>query len=276
MELITFISGIIREAFAKKIILSIFIFFSLIILFITFAATNEGVTGMLAFLEASGGNADYRSAVIYFESNISSKIPMFMLIAFYIIIVSSFIPSMLQKGHIDLLLSKPISRTKIVLGHLLAGTIFAFLSSLLLLGIIWLIVSSKTGVWHIPFLYSILWFTLIFLVMYSFVILIGFLTKNTILSILISLILFFPISWIFYLLNFVTKKGEQFFSLGAVTEFIIKFFYYILPKPWDLADLCENTIKMESLSSIQPIISSVLFIGVMISLSIWYFNRKDY
>lgn len=276
MELITFISGIIREAFAKKIILSIFIFFSLIILFITFAATNEGVTGMLAFLEASGGNADYRSAVIYFESNISSKIPMFMLIAFYIIIVSSFIPSMLQKGHIDLLLSKPISRTKIVLGHLLAGTIFAFLSSLLLLGIIWLIVSSKTGVWHIPFLYSILWFTLIFLVMYSFVILIGFLTKNTILSILINLILFFPISWIFYLLNFVTKKGEQFFSLGAVTEFIIKFFYYILPKPWDLADLCENSIKGEALSSIQPVISSVLFIGVMISLSIWYFNRKDY
>lgn len=276
MELITFISGIIREAFAKKIILSIFIFFSLIILFITFAATNEGVTGMLAFLEASGGNADYRSAVIYFESNISSKIPMFMLIAFYIIIVSSFIPSMLQKGHIDLLLSKPISRTKIVLGHLLAGTIFAFLSSLLLLGIIWLIVSTKTGVWHIPFLYSILWFTLIFLVMYSFVILIGFLTKNTILSILINLILFFPISWIFYLLNLVTKKGEQFFSLGAVTEFIIKFFYYILPKPWDLADLCENTIKMESLSSTQPIISSVLFIGIMISLSIWYFNRKDY
>lgn len=276
MELFTFISGIIREAFAKKIILSIFLFFSLIILFITFAATNEGVTGMLAFLEASGGNADYRSAVIYFESNISSKIPMFMLIAFYIIIVSSFIPSMLQKGHIDLLLSKPISRTKIVLGHLLAGTIFAFLSSLLLLGIIWLIVSSKTGVWHIPFLYSILWFTLIFLVMYSFVILIGFLTKNTILSILINLILFFPISWIFYLLNLVTKKGEQFFSLGAVTEFIIKFFYYILPKPWDLADLCENSIKGEALSSIQPIISSVLFIGVMISLSIWYFNRKDY
>lgn len=276
MELITFISGIIREAFAKKIILSIFIFFSLIILFIVFAATNDSVAGMLTFLEASGGNADYRSAVIYFESNISSKIPMFMLTAFYLIIVSSFIPSMLQKGHIDLLLSKPISRTKIVIGHLLAGTTFAFLSSFFLLGIIWLIVSSKTGVWHIPFLYSILWFTFIFLTLYSFVILVGLLTKNTILNILINLILFFPLSWIFYLLNLVTKKGEQFFSFGAVTEFIIKFFYYILPKPWDLADLCESTIKGEALGSIQPVISSVLFIGIMISLSIWYFNRKDY
>jgi ABC-2 type transport system permease protein len=276
MELLTFISGIIREAFAKKIILSIFIFFSLIILFIVFAATNDSVAGMLSFLEASGGNADYRSAVIYFESNISSKIPMFMLTAFYLIIVSSFIPSMLQKGHIDLLLSKPISRTKIVIGHLLAGTTFAFLSSFFLLGIIWLIVSSKTGVWHIPFLYSILWFTFIFLTLYSFVILIGLLTKNTILNILINLILFFPISWIFYLLNLVTKKGEQFFSFGAVTEFIIKFFYYILPKPWDLADLCESTIKGEALGSIQPVISSVLFIGIMISLSIWYFNKKDY
>lgn len=276
MELITFISGIIREAFAKKIILSIFIFFSLIILFIVFAATNDSVAGMIAFLEASGGNADYRSAVIYFESNISSKIPMFMLIAFYLIIVSSFIPSMLQKGHIDLLLSKPISRTKIVVGHLLAGTVFAFLSSFFLLGIIWLIVSSKTGVWHIPFLYSILWFTFIFLTLYSSVILIGFLTKNTILNILINLILFFPVSWIFYMLNLVTKKGEQFFSFSAVTEFIIKFFYYILPKPWDLADLCENSIKGEALVSIQPIVTSILFIGIMISLSILYFNKKDY
>jgi ABC-2 type transport system permease protein len=276
MELLTFISGIIREAFAKKIILSIFIFFSLIILFIVFAATNDSVAGMLSFLEASGGNADYRSAVIYFESNISSKIPMFMLVAFYLIIVSSFIPSMLQKGHIDLLLSKPISRSKIVIGHLLAGTAFAFLSSFFLLGIIWLIVSFKTSVWHIPFLYSILWFTFIFLVLYSFVILIGLLTKNTILNILINLILFFPLSWIFYLLNLVTKKGEQFFSFGAVTEFIIKFFYYILPKPWDLADLCESTIKGEALGSVQPIITSVLFIGIMLSLSIWYFNKKDY
>lgn len=276
MELITFISGIIREAFAKKIILSIFIFFSLIILFIVFAATNESVAGMLAFLEASGGNADYRSAVVFFESNIVSKIPMFMLIAFYLIIVSSFIPSMLQKGHIDLLLSKPISRTKIVIGHLLAGTAFAFLSSLFLLGIIWFIVSIKTSVWHIPFLSSVLWFTFIFLVLYSFVILIGLLTKNTILNILINLALFFPLSWIFYMLNMVTKKGEQFFSFGVVTEFIIKFFYYLLPKPWDIADLCENTIKGEALGSVQPIITSVLFVGIMISISIWYFNKKDY
>lgn len=276
MELITFVSGIIREAFAKKIILSIFIFFSLIILFITFAATNDSVAGMLTFLQASGGNADYRSAVIYFESNISSKIPMFMLIAFYLIIVSSFIPSMLQRGHIDLLLSKPISRTKIVIGHLLAGTVFAFLSTLTLLGIIWVIVSAKTGVWHFPFLYSVLWFTFIFVVLYSFVILIGLLTKNTILNILFNLILFFPVSWIFYLLNSLTKKGEQFFSFGAVSEFIIKFFYYILPKPWDLADLCESTIKQEAITSVQPIITSILFVGIMITLSIWYFNRKDY
>jgi ABC-2 type transport system permease protein len=276
MELITFISGIIREAFAKKIILSIFIFFSLIILFIVFAATNDSVAGMLTFLEASGGNADYRSAVVYFESNVVSKIPMFMLVAFYLIIVSSFIPSMLQRGQIDLLLSKPISRTKIVIGHLLAGTSFAFLSSFFLLGIIWFIVSLKTGIWHVPFLSSILWFTFIFLVLYSFVILTGLLTKNTILNILINLILFFPLSWIFYLLNLVTKKGEQFFSLNAVTEFVIKFFYYLLPKPWDLADLCENTIKGEALGSVQPIITSVLFIGIMVSLSIWYFNKKDY
>ena len=276
MELITFISGIIREALAKKIILSIFIFFSLILIFIVFAATNDSVAGMLTFLEASGGNADYKSAVVYFETGVVSKIPMFMLTAFFLIIVSSFIPSMLQKGHIDLLLSKPISRTKIIIGHLLAGVAFVFISLLFLFGVIWIIVSAKTGVWHIPFLYSVFWFTFLFLILYSLMIFTGLLTKNTVLNILINLVLFFPISWIFYILTVVTNKGEQFFSFGAVSGFIIKFFYYILPKPWDLADLCESAIKQEAFTSIQPILTSVLFIGIMISLSIWYFNKKDY
>ena len=276
MELITFISGIIREALAKKIILSIFIFFSLILIFIVFAATNDSVAGMLAFLEASGGNADYKSAVIYFETGVVSKIPMFMLTAFFLIIVSSFIPSMLQKGHIDLLLSKPISRTKIIVGHLLAGVAFVFVSLLFLFGVIWIIVSAKTGIWHIPFLYSVIWFTFLFLVLYSLMIFTGLLTKNTVLNILINLVLFFPVSWIFYILTVVTNKGEQFFSFGAVSGFIIKFFYYILPKPWDIADICESAIKQETITSIQPIITSVLFIGIMVSLSIWYFNKKDY
>jgi ABC-type transport system involved in multi-copper enzyme maturation permease subunit len=276
MELITFISGIIREALAKKIILSVFIFFSLILLFIVFIATNDSVDGIVAFMQASGGAEDYRSAVIYYESGVVSKIPMFMVTAFYLIIVSSFIPSMLQKGHIDLLLSKPISRTKIIMGHLLAGVIFAFLSSLFLFGIVWVIVSVKTGVWHIPFLYSVFWFTFIFLVLYSFMILTGLLTKNTVLNIIINLILFFPLSWIFYILTVVTKKGEQFFSISGVTGFIIKLFYYIFPKPWDLADICESIIKQESIASFQPIITSLLFIGIMLSLSIWYFNKKDY
>jgi len=276
MELITFISGIIREALAKKIILSVFIFFSLILLFIVFIATNDSVDGIVAFMQASGGAEDYRSAVIYYESGVVSKIPMFMVTAFYLIIVSSFIPSMLQKGHIDLLLSKPISRTKIITGHLLAGVIFAFLSSLFLFGIVWVIVSVKTGVWHIPFLYSVFWFTFIFLVLYSFMILTGLLTKNTVLNIIINLILFFPLSWIFYILTVVTKKGEQFFSISGVTGFIIKFFYYIFPKPWDLADICESVIKQEQIASYQPIITSLLFIGIMLSLSIWYFNKKDY
>ena len=276
MELITFISGIFREALAKKIILSIFIFFSIILLLIIFAATNDSVAGILSFLESSGGNVEYKNAVIIFEANVASKIPLFMLNAIYIIIVSSFIPSMLQKGNIDLILSKPISRTKIIIGHYLAGIIIVFLFTVFLFGIAWLIVSLKTGIWHFPFLYSIFWFTFIFAVLYSLVIFIGLISKSSILTILINLILFFPVTWGLYLINYALKKSDQFFALGSVTEFIIKFFYNILPKPWDLTDVCENLIKGEAVESIQPIITSVLFVSVLLSLSIFYFNKKDY
>lgn len=275
MVLIAFIKGVFKEALAKKIFLTIFGFFSLLIILSVFALTNSTVEGMQMMLESSGANS-LREAVLTFQSYIVAGIPMFMLVSSMLIITSSFIPDMLKKGHIDLLLSKPISRTKILIGHFIAATLIVLVAFTFLMGAIWLLVSVKTGFWNPSFLYSILWFTLIFSVLYSGVMLIGVLSRSTILSIIINMLLFFPLSFLLYLANTYFQSDEKSIVFGPVAESLLKFFYQIFPKPWDMQDMTVSFVSQNAVANYMPLISSLLFMTIMLVLSIWYFNKKDY
>ena len=273
MILISFIWGIFKEALAKKIILAVIIFFSLIIFLILYFINLDSVEGVKTLLSMSG-QEKFADALLDFELYIVSGIPRFMLLTLFIILVSSFIPSMLREGNLDLLLSKPISRTKIILGHFIAGILFVFVTLLLIIGIIWLIISGKTGIWHFQFLLSIVWLTLVFTIIYSTVILFATLTKSTIFTILINIFLYFPLTWGLYMLNILLKNKSEVF--GASGEFIVKFFYYLFPKPWDTQDIGEAIIKGMSVNSYMPLVTSLLFVVIILSLTILYFRKKDY
>ena len=275
MVLYTFIKGVFREAFAKRILLTIFGFFSVLILLFVFGITNSTVEGLQLMLE-SGSAGGLKEAVLTFESYIISGIPMFMLVASMLIITSSFVPDMLKKGHIDLLLSKPISRTKIVLGHFIAATLLVLFSFTFLLGSIWILISAKTGYWNPSFLYSILWFTLIFAVLYSSVIFFGLLSRSNILTLIINMLLFFPTTFLLYLANTYFQSDQKGIVFGPIAEALLKFFYHLLPKAWDLQDISVLYVTQKPVIDSMPIISSLLFMCVMLSFSIWYFNKKDY
>jgi ABC-2 type transport system permease protein len=275
MVLLAFIKGVFREALAKRILITIFGFFSVLIILFVFGITNSTVEGLQLMLE-SGSAGGLKEAVLTFESYIVSGVPMFMLVASMLIITSSFVPDMLKKGHIDLLLSKPISRTKIVFGHFFAATLLVLFSFTFLLGSIWILISAKTGYWNVTFLYSIFWFTLIFAVLYSSVILFGLLSRSNVLTLIINMLLFFPTTFLLYLANTYFQSDQKGIVFGPVAEALIKFFYQILPKAWDLQDISVLYVTQKPVLDSMPIITSLLFMCVMLSLSIWYFNKKDY
>ena len=56
---------------------------------------------------------------------------------------ASFVPVMLEKVTIDLLLSKPISRPQLLIGKYLGGLLVVFLNILFLIVGVWLIISLK-------------------------------------------------------------------------------------------------------------------------------------
>ena len=114
MIFLTLILGTLREAIARKIFLGFFAITTIIILVFLLAVNVDSVEGMVDVMETTGDDA-VRQLVISSQVFLLD-ISYLLIITFCLISVSSFIPSMLEKGNIDLLLSKPISRAKIILG----------------------------------------------------------------------------------------------------------------------------------------------------------------
>ncbi|MEP7146611.1 MAG: ABC transporter permease subunit [bacterium] len=270
MIFLTLIFSTFREAIAKKIFIGFFAISTLIILIFLFLINVDSVEGMVNMMESTGEEG-VKQLVIGFEVAMIN-ISYLLIITFCFISVSSFIPSMLEKGHIDLLLSKPVSRTKIILAKFLGGVLLIFISLLYLIGFVWLILSIKSGFWHVPFLYSILWLTLSFAIIYSLIIFIGLVSQSTILSIIVSLFLVFIVGPVLYF------REETIFSLvsNEAFQFIVNFFYYILPKPTDINQITTDMITGNPIKSYMPVFSSLLFMLASLSASIFYFRKKDY
>src|SRR5262249_34101817 len=63
------------------------------------------------------------------------------------VITAFFIPNMLRKGTVDMLLAKPIHRTTLLIYKFIGGLTFMFLNTLVIVVGVWLILGWRTGVW---------------------------------------------------------------------------------------------------------------------------------
>jgi len=276
MPFLSLIYGTIKEAIAKKVLLTIFIIFSAVIILILLVINLDPVE-IIPTLMGNDPNFDFNKFVLWFELQMISQFPFFIIMTLFIVMSSSFMPSILEKGTVELILSKPVSRSDIILGKFTGGVLIVFLALAYLITIIWLIISIKTGIWHISFLASIFWYTIIYAVLYSLIILTGLITKSTVLTLIVNIFLLFPITGLLSLRESVYQLIDN-----RGIEFVLDFIYYILPKPWDLRSMASEIIEGKFstaggiLIAYQPLITSVIFIVAVLSLSIYYFNKKDY
>lgn len=277
--MLTIIKNTFREALAKKIFIGYYIFYAIVVLVMLFLVNMDSVEGVMSL-------ADTHTIVKQVETGFF-MISWNLIIFFSLISTASFIPSMLEKGTIDLLISKPISRPMILISKYLGAVLFVFLSMVFLLGSIWLILSAKSGYWNPTFLISILWLTLAFAVMYSIVVLVGLTTQSTVVAILINFFL------IFVLCPLLSVREVVIFSFvtNDTVKFIFDFLYYVFPKPGEFRDITNSMIMGEPINmwkgTVNPEqgtftiawmspISSALFCLVVMAYSIYYFAKKDY
>lgn len=137
--MLTIIKNTFREALAKKIFIGYYIFYAIVILIMIFLVNMDSVEGVMSLTDSKMLVHQVETGFLTISWN--------LIIFFSLISTASFIPSMLEKGTIDLLISKPISRPMILISKYLGAVLFVFLSMVFLMGSIWLILSLKSGYW---------------------------------------------------------------------------------------------------------------------------------
>jgi ABC-type transport system involved in multi-copper enzyme maturation permease subunit len=112
------------------------------------------------------------------------------------IITAFFIPNMLRKGTVDLLLVKPISRTVLLLYKYIGGLTFIFLNTVVVVVGIWLVLGLRTNMWGTGFLLSIFVLTFQFALYYAVSTLFAVLSRSPIVAILMTCLFWFVFAFI--------------------------------------------------------------------------------
>ena len=285
MILLTF-----RELWAKKIVMGLFIISTLVLLLAAFALNLDVVEGSLAGIQVFGQEAvavedmempeegeDVEAMqdmmtldriVLMIESAVAGA-TYWIGILLALFAVAPLFTSLLQTGHIDLLLSKPMSRLQLISGHTLGVWLTMLILGIYLLGGLWLIMSIKTGVWNFHFLLSILVVVAMFAVMYAPIVLLGVWTQSTALSLIVTYGLVF--------LSMFLAGGEMLATqLGSISEPIFWGLYHTLPNFTEVTATISALAQNEPIDSWYPLISSLLFGAAVYAVGVTWFVRRDF
>jgi ABC-type transport system involved in multi-copper enzyme maturation permease subunit len=208
------------------------------------------------------------------------------------VVTAFFIPNMLHKGTIDLLLAKPVRRSALFVCKFLGGLIFMFVNTLMVVVGIWLVLGLRSGLWAPGFLLSIFILTFEFAIFYSVSALFGVLTRSPIVSILMA-----SVTWV---VLFLVGLGFAFAEATRKMELAPNWFYttadvlhFVLPRYKDLDVLNSQLVGRELLGPESPerkaidrafgsikwgetLALTTGFIAVMLALACLRFATKDY
>jgi ABC-2 type transport system permease protein len=264
-----------RQLWATKVVLGLFIISSLLLLMVSFALNLEVVDGTLAGLRLFGqepggpmGSIGLTELVFVVESAVAG-FAYWIGILLALFATAPLAVSLLTPGHIDLLLSKPISRTTLLAGHMLGIWVAVATLAVYLLGGTWLIMSFKTGVWNPAFLGSIGLVVGMFAVMYSAVLLMSVWTESTALALIVSYGLIFA--------SIVLAAADAILDqLGVIGSTGFLALYHVLPNFAEVTVIVSALSQAEPVGDWYPLWSALLFGTVAYGLALWWFNRRDF
>lgn len=269
-----------RKLWAKKIVLGLFIISSLVLLLITFALNLNVVEGSLEGLRLFGQEAQpdadpneslgmsLTSFVVTVESVVAGA-AYWVGILLALFASSSLFSNLQAPGRVELILSKPVGRLRVVAGHVIGvwGAIAVLI--VYLMGGTWLIMSLKSGVWNPRFLLSIGIVIGMFGVMYAAVMLMAVWTQSTALVLIVAYGLIF--------VSMVLAGADKIAPLlGPVGEPVFWGLYHVLPNFTEVTSIVSSLAKDEAVASWYPLGSSFLFGGVVYGVTGYLFARRDF
>jgi len=277
------IEEVFREAAARWTLVAYFALSSLFILLFAAAVNLDVVNGALAGAKIFGQSVhmgrqsvDLDTLVLGFESGFAGFL--YVVGTFLAIFATAhLVPRLMEKGTVDLYLSRPVGRVPLLLSRYAGGMLLSASNVVYLLGAMWLLVVWKTRLVHPRFLLAagLILFGIAALMAFAF--LVGTLTSSTAVSIMATFAVFF----LSIVLANLHSHTAIFSSEWAV--WIVDGLYWAFPKTVEIGRAVvglvsgENgPIRNRTALSLAPFLSTGLFGLVSLSLACLRFRRKDF
>jgi ABC-type transport system involved in multi-copper enzyme maturation permease subunit len=270
-----------REAAARWTLIAYFLLSTIFIIIFASAINLDIVDGALAGaklfgkeVEMHGNEVSIEKIVLGFESGFSAVL--YFLCTFLAIFATAhLVPRLQEKGTIDLYLSRPVSRTKLLLSRYFAGLLLAGSNVLYLLGSIWLVVVWKTHVVNYRFLLGggVILFVIATLLAFAF--LIGVITSSTAVSIMASCGLFLFSGMLVAHDRIAAAVSHEWQAT------VIQTLYWVIPRTAELGAAVFAFVSANSFSTgielkPSPFITTAAFGLVSMMLAIWRFHKKEF
>lgn len=234
------------------------------------------------------------SAVAEIENTIVNGFGAGFALLIGVVITAFFIPNMLRKGALDLLISKPISRTRLLVFKYVGGLTFVFLLSVAAVGGAWAVIGLRSGHWDPRFLMAVPVLTFTFAVLYAVSTLMAVLTRSAVAAILVTL----GFAFCLYLTGqFKTiadlKRNTGLPIMGTWPDWMYTFadtLNTVLPRTKDLDKLISKATMEGSQTPIAlravagqleypswsgAVGLSLAYIAALLALACWRFNKRD-
>ncbi len=270
---VALIADTFREAFARKIFWGLFGLSTLMILFFLFIMKIDIVEGAMATITLFGQQSPRQWEVGRLVRQVQSSIAVFLYtwgMALAVFASSGLIPSVLEPGRIELLLSKPVRRWHVIAGRYTGNTLVVGLNIAYLVLGVWSILGWKTGFWHKPFLFTILFTLFIFAVLLAVVVLIGVIFESPALATMVTVALMI-LSPVLAQKNLMERLLSSEWSRN-----LWRGLYWCLPKVYDVGRMTQDYVFDRTVENYAPLWSSAAFAAVVMAAAVLIFSRRDF
>ena len=179
------------------------------------------------------------------------------------------VASLTERGAVDVLLTKPLSRSEVLGGRLLGVAAVMLALVTYLLGAVWLVMSLKTGIWSPRFLLAIGAVFGMFAVVYSVVTLVGVWSGSGPLSMIVTLGVGF--------ISLILAIPELGLQVRQPWRALVEGAYHLLPKFGSVGtSLVPQLATGGAVESLYPLASSLAFGAALYGAAFFLFARKDY
>ncbi len=276
MKIITLVRGTVRELAAKATLYVLAGISTIILIAAALAvgadSTPDGMTITFFGRQASPPVTSEMLATLAGTLEAGFASGLFLgIVVFGVFGTAGVIPDALEKGTVDLYLSKPIARWQLLLGKYTGSVAVIFLNIIYFIGGLWLIVGLKVGVWNGRFLLSALLLTYVFASLYSVVAFFGVLSRNMAIAI---------IAGILYLVLVAgpldsRQTGLYLISDNGIYRGILDGLFYLFPQIPAMQSGAMHIIAGEHAEA-APYAQSFLSSAGILCLSAWMLHKKDF